>query len=48
MGKILVAIKKREGYWGTAGEGKVGYLPQYNSFMGMRGVIRGLLKMIED
>jgi len=43
---FLVATKKREGYWGTAGEGKTGYLPQYDSFMEMRGGIRGLLEML--
>jgi hypothetical protein len=36
MRKILVATKK-ERYWGTAGEEKVAHLPQYDSFMGMRG-----------
>jgi hypothetical protein len=47
MREILVATKKRERYWGTAGEEKVAHLPQYDSFMGMRGGIGGLLEMLE-
>jgi hypothetical protein len=46
MDKISVATQKKEGYWGIAGEAKVGYLLQYDSFMGMRGGIGRLLKML--
>jgi len=45
MREILVATKKRERYWRTIGEEKVVYLTQYNSFMGIRDGIEGLLKM---
>jgi hypothetical protein len=33
-------------YWGTAGEEKVARLPQYDSFMEIRGGIGGLLEML--
>ena len=41
-----MTTKNRGGYWGTAGARKKLHLPQYDSFMGMRGVIGGLLEMI--
>jgi len=45
MREILVATKKRE-ILRTVGEEKVAYLTQYDSFMGIRDDIRGLLKML--
>ena len=42
----MVATNKREGYWGTVGEGKSDYLPQYDSFMGMEDGIGELLEML--
>jgi hypothetical protein len=38
--------KKKRVIRGIAGEAKVGYLLQYDSFMGMRGGIGRLLKML--
>jgi hypothetical protein len=40
--------QKRKGYWGTAREEKVSHLPQYDSFMGIGGVIGGLLEMLNE
>ena len=42
----MVTTKNRGGYWGTVGARKKLHLPQYDSFMGMRGVIGGLLEML--
>ena len=41
-----MTTKNRGGYWGTAGARKKLHLPQYDSFMGMRGGIGRLLEML--
>ena len=43
-----MTTKNRGGYWETAGARKKLHLPQYDSFMGMRGGIGGLLEMLKS
>jgi hypothetical protein len=44
--KNIGGHQEKEMYLGTAREEKIVYLPQYDSFMGMRGGIGGLLEML--
>jgi hypothetical protein len=46
MREILVATKKRERYWGTAGARKKHSYSQYDSFIGIRGNNGELLEML--
>jgi hypothetical protein len=44
--KNIDGHQKKRRYWGTAREEKVAHLPQYDSFMGMKGGIGRLLEML--